>query len=292
MLFGAAFGLLVVGVAFFLYAQRDHTQNRERAAAYSAEYPSQQIQAECVQVPRTRTFTCVANAPEAGGDERYTQADLKAQQEMAEWALAMFFATAGGVLITFAGVVYVAMTLHETRRMSAEAAKATSASEVAAKAAQDANAGFIDASKRELRAYVHVVKAEITDVAENNIPRFVVQFINAGQTPAHKVIVAIGSLITVENDPVFDRSKGESSSASVIGPGQIQTHSNRMLSTLNRQQMEAIRKRVQVLHVLGEVTYLDAFDRPWATKFSYRYDAEGIGDGRSMIVNDTGNEAS
>ncbi len=61
-------------------------------------------------------------------------ADLKAQEDMAFWSMAMFWATFATVLLTFAALVAIIRTLHHTRRaadyakeMVDEAAKATSA---------------------------------------------------------------------------------------------------------------------------------------------------------------------
>jgi len=291
-LLGAAFVFAVVGGVSLNRQQSEHAEQYNRATGEEPEDPPQQIQAECVQVPRTSRTTCIIDAPIPQPDERTATADLKAQQEMADWALAMFFATGVGVLVTFAGVIYVAMTLHETRRMSAEAAKATAASETAAAAAVAANTGFVESSKRELRAYVHVAKAEILDVKAGSYPQHLLQIQNAGQTPAYNLQVAIIAAIAVTRPP-FDRSKADISSPTVLGPGLIQTQSEKMIQSLNETQASDIKAGVRELYVFGEITYRDAFDTDRITRFSYRHDATGIGRGsRDMIATEHDNDAT
>jgi hypothetical protein len=71
--------------------------------------------------------------------------DLQAQQEMAVWAKLMFWASLGGVALTFGGLILIYRTLHHTRRaadyardMIEEAEKTTRAAVVSAEAAREA----------------------------------------------------------------------------------------------------------------------------------------------------------
>jgi hypothetical protein len=74
--------------------------------------------------------------------EEREKADLKAQEDMAFWAMTMFWATLATVLLTFAALIAIIRTLHHTRR-AADYAK--SMVEEAAKATNAANATFDEA---------------------------------------------------------------------------------------------------------------------------------------------------
>lgn len=137
----------LIGLGLAIGYRYQHADNRDQAAEDSANAGPKKFIAECAPVPKPGAPPCVMYAEEPEGADEYAKQDLKAQQDMAEWAFAMFWASMAGVAITFVGVLYVAATLNETRN-------ATAAAQTAANAAHDANAGFQSASRRELRAYV------------------------------------------------------------------------------------------------------------------------------------------
>jgi hypothetical protein len=56
--------------------------------------------------------------------ERRDEADLRAQQDMALWALRMFWAAIGSLGLTFVGIVLIGITLFYTKE-AAQAAKAS-----------------------------------------------------------------------------------------------------------------------------------------------------------------------
>lgn len=181
----AALAVAVWGGLSWSNQHREHREEREAAASDQQENVREQVEAQCVGVPRSRTFSCTMDAPRTPGDEQYAIHDLRAQQDMSEWAFAMFITAAIGALITLAGVIYVAMTLHETRR----------AAEATVEANKTARDGFRLASEnaaRELRAYVYiqslsngVVKNGVLEdgaIADGLIPE--IRFHNSGKTPA------------------------------------------------------------------------------------------------------------
>lgn len=142
---------------------------------------------ECLDAghPAPRCRAHLQQAPYEKSAEYY---DLKAQQEMAEWALVM-------LLVTSIGVVFVALTL---------------------KAAADANEGFKASAEADLRPYVFVagVRSEkLTDAAGVKCVRLKIGMKNLGRTPAivfwQKLTKAIRaaqdgpSWDDVGNDPQF-----------------------------------------------------------------------------------------
>jgi hypothetical protein len=80
--------------------------------------------------------------------------DLQAQEDMAFWAMWMFFATLATVFLTAIGVLLIWRTLFYTRRAVEEAEKGTSA-------ALDAVAVTRDVGQAQIRCYIHVMEASI-----------------------------------------------------------------------------------------------------------------------------------
>ena len=94
--------------------------------------------------------------------------DLKAQEGMALWAKAMFWATVAAVILTFAGIVLIWRTLIHTRHaaeaardMVTEGVKTTSAAIEATNAAIEANRIAREMSERQLRAYILPTKRHV-----------------------------------------------------------------------------------------------------------------------------------
>ena len=91
-------------------------------------------------------------------------ADLTAQQEMARWALWMVCLAGVAILVNAATVGLLWFTFRETRRATT-AAKVNAEAALAAAAAAGLQAGLakdaLDATKKQMRAYVTVVEAKI-----------------------------------------------------------------------------------------------------------------------------------
>lgn len=123
--------IAVLGWQHLAYQQRQHAQERQEAASHKNENAAEQRQTTCIDVAKRTTFPCVTNSPPAEGGEKYTEYDLHAQQDMAEWAFAMVLVSLLGVMVTTAATIYVALTFHQTQALVREAKNTT-------KAAQDA----------------------------------------------------------------------------------------------------------------------------------------------------------
>lgn len=95
---------------------------REKNTAYHAAQQSYQNAVE--DVPLGGVRDAEITDPAAYRDEWRQERDLEAQRDMARWALWMMAFAGVGVVVTTAGVIYVAMTLNATREAVAEAQNA------------------------------------------------------------------------------------------------------------------------------------------------------------------------
>lgn len=272
---------LVVATAIFLAYRHRHAEEREQATAYQQEASYQERPTVCIHAPLTGGIACSPNATPADNSERESAYDLRAQQEMADWALLMAIASIFGVAITGVGVVYVAFTLDETRKMTGEAAKATEAanksvasSERAAKAAEDSVEVTRDTAKRQLRAYLVVSPGGITDIHPERTMQPAFKVANVGQTPASRcstnctaIIVPPDFAYTVPM-PTVDEVIEEDS---VVGPtqGHICTVAD-VPDTDSNIVNELARGEKNVL-VYGCVTYRDVFGERHSARFLHLY---------------------
>lgn len=107
----------------------EHEQQRQDAPADENKDTSEKRQSTCIDVAKRTTFPCVTYSPDSKSGDKYTEYDLRAQQEMAEWAFAMAAISFLGVVITTAATIYVALTFHQTQALVGEAQKTTAATE-------------------------------------------------------------------------------------------------------------------------------------------------------------------
>lgn len=290
-LIGAAvFSITVWGALSWIDQSRAYRQEREAAHSEQLQASDQQAQAECSGVPRSRNFRCSLSSSSPPSDAQRSTADLHAQQNMAAWSFAMFIAATVSALITLAGVIFVAWTLHETRKMTGQAAKSTAAAEKAAEAATAANAGFAQASERELRAYVGIQDIWFDTKTEEANYRPVEQkpgvirqdFLrirakNFGETPARNVTVRMWmphfDAFMLPQKGTFDfeeglnrAGEGELVVRALLQRGQDYVF---VFPLKAMEQIYAARKKQITALVVGRIFYEDVFDRPWSTKFCF-----------------------
>ena len=172
----AAFALMAAVGAIYLWTyKQEHADQRQAAAADQREQINEQRQSTCVDVAKRHSFPCVVDAPVSEPSEKYTQYDLQAQQDMAEWALLMALLSGLGVAVTITATIYVAKTLDETRRMVVEAERTT-------KAAEETIAVTRDMARDQSRAYVHAAMAEVF-WDDDHPAKLSFEAQNTGQTP-------------------------------------------------------------------------------------------------------------
>jgi len=153
---------LICSAIWFVYGD---IQRKERGKAASEHQNKSFV--ECVSTSGlVDAPACLKKALYPPYEKSTEYYDLKAQQEMARWALLMLAVTAVGVL-------YVAVTLKE-------AASATLA-------AQDAVRVTREMGEAQTRAYLGIETIQFTDFATGKIPKCVCVLKNFGQSPASEV---------------------------------------------------------------------------------------------------------
>ena len=170
---------LVVAIYFvwslhsFREYQEDHTQKRENISAYQAE-TSEQYPAICFEEGNSivALFKCLINTVDANRNAQRTQYDLYAQQEMAEWAYALFLLTFAGFFASALGLMGLFLSLQLNRR----------ATDAAVQSAKFVEESFL----RVERPYLHVKVLE--DFFLNNVDAGMAHieytFNNYGKSPA------------------------------------------------------------------------------------------------------------
>jgi hypothetical protein len=171
-LIGSLVLFVMMPVSWFLAYQQHHEDERRDAASYSTE-AGEHLFAGCAGRAESELLNCIAKAQEADREDRERQHDLKAQQDTAEWTAAGSILAGLGLLVTAAGLFYLARTLDETRKATA----------VAREIGQNQTRAFVHAT--EARLYVFLPRNK-SGLFGN--PRFdhsvVVTFANTGATPA------------------------------------------------------------------------------------------------------------
>ncbi|PPC87146.1 MAG: hypothetical protein CTY31_05070 [Hyphomicrobium sp.] len=157
---------------FLWHYKQEHTRQRQDASGNQSEQVNEQRQATCIDVAKKHSFPCLTYGPSAEPSEQYTAYDLKAQQEMAEWALAMVLISVVGVIVTLAATAYVALTLDATREMNRITSEAFAFERRAwMRAGKEFFMGEVEIKGDTIRITAHPV------------------FTNIGQTPARAVVI-------------------------------------------------------------------------------------------------------
>lgn len=245
-------------------------------------------------------FDEVANSDEIGRAEQ----DLKAQQEMALWALLMFITSSFTLAATVWALIYVKGTLDETKkmtvdtkRMADEADRSTAAALLAAKAGRDANDLSRMSNERQLRAYVGVEEEAVIDFASGQRPTFRCKIWNRGQTPAYDVrvwSVVQSGIGDPSNYKVFSGGTPEQFSSATIGPGQWLLHATKSQGTVDEDVVIKISSGELFAIFSGVVTYRTAFGKLRRTTFKsfLRGDGSLLSPAVDLLATKSGNVAN
>lgn len=192
MSFRSRLYITALGIALFVIAalawaswdifstyKQGHADERNNATQYEAS-ASKQGPETCRPIMDERGvfdwLACLAESVGVDGSVKQAEYDLKAQQDMAVWALGMLIVTIWLSVITLVGVLFVGWTLRETRR--------------AVKAADDAVKVTREIGIAQISPYLSIVHASAF-IDERNGICFTVQVKNSGQTPAKNVHVIV-----------------------------------------------------------------------------------------------------
>jgi len=123
-------GALWLSIDAVLVYKQDRTNEGIAAAEYEAQASQHSPNACRAVMAESGIFdwlTCLTNNVSVDGGVKQSEYDLKAQQDMAVWALGMLIVTVWIAIITFLGVFFVWRTLLATQEMAREATRISEA---------------------------------------------------------------------------------------------------------------------------------------------------------------------
>jgi hypothetical protein len=216
-----------------------------------------------------------ANSGKTEEEKKREKEDLEAQQEMALWAKAMFFATLISAVVSVGATVLLYLTLKQSRRATFAALRAAVAGRQSVRVANQS-------AEKQLRAYINIIdaaaswKEEPPDVTMK-IVRVQVNFRNSGSTPAHNVTSWMVARNMWVSAPDFT-AEIETTSMGVQGPGGIDhLECLHQAEDVNRGVVAGWKSGSKSLFVFGEIRYTDAFGNPRLTSFRLVMPPEGVG---------------
>jgi hypothetical protein len=167
-----------LGFCLIIWLGYGNTHRTERASAAADQQYKSLV--ECVAARGLSSLPiCVAQSTQANYEHSSDYYDLKAQQDMAKWALLM-------LVVTSVGVVYVALTLNATT----------------------------DIGHAQLRAYLGLTEVKLNVAFDGESYQFnrTIKIKNGGQTPARNVkitsfITLFGKGVTFGTSPEFSSSR-------------------------------------------------------------------------------------
>lgn len=189
--------LLLVGLYCLLFVyQQDQRYNYSKPAGHDAGATDQQLYDPC----RERRglidgLNCIFREAKADEDAQRSSYDLKAQQDMAKWALGMLAVSCLGLFATCIGLVYIAGTLKETRN--------------AANAAESQIKLMETQHQRLERPYVFVHGADRLRDSGARSALVVVKVVNHGKLPALIDDVCVGITTSYEVNPAYPMRANE-----------------------------------------------------------------------------------
>lgn len=253
--------LLIFGVLGFQWSleYRDrHSTEQKEASTQTIEQPTSY---RCAVTIMNSGFACRAvRKPGTSERDKAEQYDLRAQQEMAEWAFAMMLIAAASVWIGVAGVAVVGWTLHETRQMTLATR---------------------EIGESQSKAYVNVSKAETNLVkvtTKINITQILAYLTNTGSTPAIDIVIG-GEVI------IYDKSFTPLGTDREICRAEIYPHGivdlppnsdpqrvafslpNNVAKTLKESGFNALAS--VYLRFEGNIRYWDVFENRYLTEFIF-----------------------
>ncbi|MGB5083633.1 MAG: hypothetical protein WBO09_03320 [Methylocystis silviterrae] len=220
------------------------------------------------------------NSKECPEAKSHDDADLCEQRRMSKAADDSVSLNKVQVLLGVAGFLALLVTIWLTYR--------------ATSAAIESNKIASDTAKRELRAYVHVCKAKISNAnSEEWGPSISIGIQNFGQTPAYSVVHRFNYCFQMLGEPRFD--KMIECRHSDIGPSQAFFQSTLIPLAQWEIHKNHIASGRRKFFFFGEITYIDVFDKTITRATRYRLevmvDDEGIPDG-SLVLCQEGNSTT
>jgi len=214
------------------------------------------------------------------------RAEVREKTSTDHWTIGLTLATA--VILAFQLVVFgvQARRLNESIK---EAKRATEATQTAAKAAEQTVTTMNLTARRDLRAYVFVLKGSVDRLDENGNPRATVTIKNSGKTPAYAFAVSADIAFVAPNtEPPAPREPGHPlGHLAPSGEFEVILNANWTLTGPMRLQVTT---RTGSVVVCGLIKYVDTYGEPHFTRFRVVTDGqESVPNGR-LVSFPAGNE--
>lgn len=216
-----------------------------------------------------RTLEATNDPKDAETERQRAQNDLKAQKDMAFWAMLMFFATVASVIVTSVGLGLIWQTLIYTRDTLGEAKKTTKAAEDAVTEAREATKAARDTitvtrvlGEAQVRAYIFCEGAGF-QVEKSGVyvrPRIR----NYGQSPARNVTIKARLVwYSVEKTYKEHRSPEAETTCHLISVGRSEeAFIVWFVEELDAATMQQVYTNRDSFWVDCEISYVDVFDIP------------------------------
>lgn len=200
-----------------------------------------------------RDLTAQQNAAQGQGPKDHEIRDLEAQEGMALWAKAMFWATVAAVIVTLAGVLLIGWTLYHTRLAAIHANQMAVAAE---EGNEIARAGILSIQ----RPFISFKSIEKNKPEYSDHLHFRAIMVNTGHSVARRVVRNIeimsktGDLDELFNFPTIYSSKKSTFHITYLEPGGILQFPNIAIDPQIAPDPQEDRR----LFVYGWVEYDDA----------------------------------
>ncbi|WP_421580086.1 hypothetical protein [Shinella sp. M31] len=251
--------LLVINVmlgTFSAYQQSlELYRNEKTRSEDERKKAAEEIAARCnVILDPTETFRgCVAREIEAYEKQANTDNDLKAQQDMAFWAQAVFWLTSLGTLISAVGLAFVWQSLKQTRQAILT----------------DREVGHA-----QVRAYV-AIDAQTPVVRPDVVPEHTFKIRNTGQSPAYSVAYISGFQILPHPLPsttghIGGLAPGQDMPRAALAAGEFIIGEAFGIRELTKEDFRDLQNGTKALYWFARVFYDDVFKQRHETSFCGR----------------------
>jgi hypothetical protein len=241
---GLAVSVVVACLTFITgwWLSERHVQYDKQADYYAAEHASrtpEELLGACGEKADLQLVECLSREIETQRERKRGEGDLAAQQQMAFSTLGMLLVSAVALAATTIGVIFVWLTLRETRRQG----------------------------EMELRAYISIVDGFL-DFSKRDQVHALVHLRNSGQTPAFMLTDALRMEIfdsdRIPNDLHRSMPAEEGGAVRPVGPNVEITLRGEY--HIPGRTWEAVELRLKALVIWGKLEY-DTFGIRRTTKF-------------------------
>lgn len=271
--------LLVMLASWTMVAQKSYqaaqSEHLNRDSAYTAR-DAQYV--ECLKLPTIDDVRkCAASADQPGRSEERAEEDLRAQEEMADWAESMVWISLAGLAATSVGIVYVALTLRETRLATAAAIRGTKVSEEAVSVQRELG-------EKQVRAYIFLDAAGPIlpfQLAVGEPPSGMINIKNFGQSPAYDIRCQRGTMSgpwPIPDDFEFptDDTANFATGAS-LAPGEVTSFPIfKAGQIVGQEDFDGIRDGNLAFYIWGRIRYRDVFGHSRHTNFCLTLDPQSV----------------